>query len=332
MRFLIFGAGAIGSYLGGSLLLQQHEVVFIERAQEAQILRQQGLRMQIGQKTHHIPNPSIVTSIQEAIEREEYDTALFALKAYDTQSALKEMAAFTEYLPPLLCLQNGVENEAALAQILGAENVIAGTVTSSIGRKGVGDIILERERGLGIAAGHKISQNLVNTFLASGIKAQLYVNALAMKWSKMLTNLLANASSAIYNLSPREILADKELYFQEVKQIREALQVMAAQNIPVVNLPSTPVKLLAWLMEKVPPTLSQPLAQQFIGKGRGNKMPSFHIDLHSGRGKSEVSYLNGAVVRFGEQFGIPTPVNRFFNYTLLSLTQRDIPLEKYWKN
>jgi 2-dehydropantoate 2-reductase len=66
-----------------------------------------------------------------------------------------------------------------------------------------------------------------------------------------------------------------------------------------------------------------------VGGGRGGKMPSFHIDLHSGRGKSEVEYLNGAVVRAGEQTGIATPVNRVLTDTLLQLTARNIPLEAF---
>lgn len=36
-------------------------------------------------------------------------------------------------------------------------------------------------------------------------------------------------------------------------------------------------------------------------------MPSFHIDLHGGRGRTEVDYINGAVVRYGEHTGVPTP-------------------------
>lgn len=48
-------------------------------------------------------------------------------------------------------------------------------------------------------------------------------------------------------------------------------------------------------------------------------MPSLHIDLHGGRGKTEVDYLNGAVVRFGLRLGVPTPINRVLNETLLAL-------------
>jgi 2-dehydropantoate 2-reductase len=69
--------------------------------------------------------------------------------------------------------------------------------------------------------------------------------------------------------------------------------------------------------------------QKAVGAGRGGKMPSFHIDLYSGRGQSEVGYLNGAVVRHGERAGVPTPVNRLLTDTLLALTRGDVPLETY---
>ena len=58
-------------------------------------------------------------------------------------------------------------------------------------------------------------------------------------------------------------------------------------------------------------------------------MPSFHIDLYSGRGKSEVEYLHGAVVSAGEKFNVPTPVNKVLTETLLALTNKEIPLEEF---
>jgi 2-dehydropantoate 2-reductase len=150
-----------------------------------------------------------------------------------------------------------------------------------------------------------------------------------MKWSKMLTNLLVNAIPAIMNLTPSEVLTHPGLYRLEMLQIREALQVMKAQSIPVVDLPKGPVRLLALAAERLPLRLSQPLVQRVAGRGRGQKMPSLHIDLRSGRGKSEVAYLNGAVARFGEKLGVPTPVNQRLNETVLAMTEGKLPLDSY---
>ena len=150
-----------------------------------------------------------------------------------------------------------------------------------------------------------------------------------MKWSKMLTNLVANATSAILDMSPAEIFAHHGLYRLEIGQMREALQVMAAEGIKVVDLPGTPVRLLAFAVKHLPLTLSRPLLGKAIGGGRGGKMPSFHIDLHAGRGKSEVDFLNGAVVQAGERTNIPTPVNNLLYEKLRALTRGDIPLDHY---
>ncbi|HBA91453.1 MAG TPA: hypothetical protein DCZ08_06775 [Anaerolineaceae bacterium] len=53
--------------------------------------------------------------------------------------------------------------------------------------------------------------------------------------------------------------------------------------------------------------------------------------MHGGNQRSEVGYLNGAVVRYGERMGVPTPVNRFLTETLLSLTAREIPISTFEK-
>ena len=151
-----------------------------------------------------------------------------------------------------------------------------------------------------------------------------------MKWSKMLTNLLANPASAILDMSAAEIYAHKDLYKLEIDMLRECLAVMQAQGIDVVDLPGTPVKALAFAT-KLPLWLSKPLLGHAAGTGRGDKMPSFHIDLHSGRGKSEVDFLHGAVVRAGEKSGVSTPVNKILTDTLLALTSGEITLEKYAK-
>ena len=58
-------------------------------------------------------------------------------------------------------------------------------------------------------------------------------------------------------------------------------------------------------------------------------MPSFHIDLHSGRGKSEVEYLHGEVVRAGKKCNVPTPVNKVLTEILMALTKKEIPLEEF---
>jgi 2-dehydropantoate 2-reductase len=182
---------------------------------------------------------------------------------------------------------------------------------------------------MGIASGHNLSGSIVSALSESRLNARLYSSALGMKWSKLMTNLLVNASSAILDMTPPDILADLSLYAVEIAQLREAIQVIHALKLPVVDLPGTPTRILAWTASHLPLRLSGLLLSGILGRGRGQKMPSFHIDLHSGLGLSEVDFLNGAVVRFGERLGVPTPINRWLNQTMLDLTRGSLPLDEY---
>jgi 2-dehydropantoate 2-reductase len=334
MRFLIFGAGAIGTYIGGSLALAGNQVVFVEKPEVAAELRQRGLSLNVGGLLHTVDEPLVEGTLDHALTRGPFDLAVLAVKSYDTMSALAGWQPYLKELPTVLCLQNGVENEAVIAAQLGEDRVLAGTVTSAVSRQAAGEITLERFRGVGVAGGNSDTANqlvrkVILEFNHTGLNACYYPQAADMKWSKMLTNLLANATSAIVNITPAEVFSHPGLFRLEMRQLKEALQVMAARGIRVVNLPGTPVSLLAWAVRDLPSRLARSLISRSVGRGRGNKMPSFYLDLHAGRCMNEVAYLNGAVVRFGAELGVPTPVNALLTETLLALARKEVDASRY---
>lgn len=332
LRILCLGAGAIGTYVGGSLALEGESLVFVARGSALGEIRRRGLRLDLtldprrrGREATILEPKSIVTveSLQEALQYGPFDAALYTLKSFDTPGAVEEMRPFAADLPPILCLSNGVDNESMLGNVMGPDRIIPGTVTTAVGRRAPGDIILERLRGMGIFSGHPSSARLIGRSNAALLDARGFENAAAMKWSKLLTNLIANPTSAILDLTPSQVLGNPGLYALEVGMLRECLAVMGAQGTPVVDLPGTPVRALAFAA-RLPFWLSKPFLARAAGAGRGGKMPSFHIDLHAGRGKSEVEYLHGAVVRAGKQFGVATPINEFLTETLMALTRGEM--------
>jgi len=111
--------------------------------------------------------------------------------------------------------------------------------------------------------------------------------------------------------------------------LREALKVMDAQGIHPVKLPKVPVSLLTFAVRYLPGFVIRPILVKMVGSGRGAKMPSFHIDLHAGRKRIEVDYLNGAVVRAGQKVGIPTPNNHLLNVTLQDLVNGNQSISDY---
>jgi len=339
LKVLTFGAGAIGTYIGGSLTLAGHQVVFVEQQKVVDDLRQRGMRLDLTLDTRRKTKDAyrldssafvIVASLEEALRYGPFDLALFALKSFDTQTALEGIKPFADKMPPILCLSNGVANEPAIAEALGADKVIYGTVTTAIGRRGAGDVVLEKLRGVGVAKGHPLSEKLNDALDKAFLNSQLFDDAASMKWSKILTNLIANPTSAILDITAGEVFANKSLYKIEIDMLKECLAVMEAQGYEVVDLPGMPVKALAFAT-KLPLWLSRPLLGRAAGAGRGAKMPSFHIDLHAGRGKSEVEYLHGEVVKAGMRHNVPTPVNKVLTETLMALTNKEFLLEEFAK-
>lgn len=331
MRFWFLGAGAIGTYVGGSLAAAGHEVSFSEQPEAAQAILRDGLRITRAGQTQQVRNIRVFTSAAATLQAGSYDVAVFALKSFDTAAATAELVATGLPLPAVLSMQNGVDNEPLIAQALGADKVITGTVTTAVGKPGVGQVVEEKRRGIGIATDHPLATQVVAAMNQADLNAVAYADGPSMKWSKLLTNLTGNATSAILDLPVSAIFADPELYEVELAVLRECLAVMRGLGLSVVDLPGTPTRALA-LATRLPRFIAQPVLTRALGSGRGDKMPSFHIDLHSGRGASEVDYLNGAVVRHGRECGVPAPVNQVLTETLLALTSGEADIEKFRHN
>ena len=330
MNFLILGAGAIGIYIGGRLAEAGHGVTFIARPAAAEALRA-GVRLKFKDEEKTVREISVCTSPAQALaaQRGSYDVLVFALKSFDTATALSELCAVTTTPPPLLCLQNGVDNEPEIARMFGAEHVIAGTVTTAVSLVRAGEIVVERERGVGIALGHALSLPLAEALAGAGFKTRTYPAAGPMKWSKLFANLIGNATSAILDLSTAELFADPRLFAVERAMLLECLAVMRALKQDVVDLPGIPTRLLAFALAGLPPFLARPLVRRGVSAGRGAKMPSFHVDLHARQRQTEVHWLNGAVVRHGAQVGVPTPVNQILTETLEALSEGHLSKEDF---
>ena len=309
LNVICFGMGAIGTYIGGSLVASGANVVFIEKEEYIPDVEKKGIHLLLGKNDIRLPKVTVTSNVSDALAMVDADVALLAVKSFDTPAVLESISGFEMNFPPILCLQNGVENEAMIARRLGEDRVIAGTITSAVGRSGLGDIRLEKLRGVGIEKGHPLSATLIDWFNLAGLKAKGYRRRADMKWSKMLTNLLANATSATLNWTPAQVYSNPITWKIELEQIREALAVMKAMRVHLTDLPGTPSVALMTLLKTLPGGISQRLIGLPLAKGRGAKMPSFHIDLYADKKISEVTYLNGAVVRFAEKMNLQAPVN-----------------------
>ena len=319
LNVLVFGSGAIGTLLGAHLAQAGQRVTFVVRPAAVDLLRAQGLTVQHKSYTIHVAQPTLAADPALALAQQRFDCVLLAVKSYDTETAALQLLAAGSSVPPVVCLQNGVDNEALLQMHFGSSSVIAGTVTTAATQTAPGSVSVERIRGVGLAAGSPLAKRLAAALQTTEMRVQLYADARAMKWSKLLTNMLGNATSAICDLAPSAVFAHAGLYRAEIEALRETLGVMRKLNTPVVNLPGMRVRLLATAIALLPAAWYHAFLARQVGSGRGGKLPSLHNDLSAGRTRSEVGWLNGAVQRHARGCGANAPINNQLNMILTEL-------------
>jgi 2-dehydropantoate 2-reductase len=310
MNILVIGAGAIGGYFGGRLA-DQHDVTLIDRARLVEIIRSRGLRI-IEPEAEHTPrNITAVESITAAFERTaHFDLALFCVKTYDTRGAIDPARPYADRIDHVLSLQNGVTSEDVLGEAFGRDKIIAGTFLNPVSVPEPGVVRLEKRKGgIGIAPLGPSPDAIVEALRTIGLPVHVYADYRSMKWSKLLLNLIGNATSAILDLNTTEAFADRRVFAIEIAALREAVAVMDALSIKPVSLPGYPVPLLVFALRYLPLPLLQMVMKRMARSGRGNKLPSLLMDLTYGRTQSEIDALNGAVARAGEAIGMQTPVN-----------------------
>jgi 2-dehydropantoate 2-reductase len=306
-RVAVLGAGAVGTLLGGLLASSGADVVLLD----PRVALDAGDEIVI----HGPDGRSIAARIGRAVATGELtaapDLAVLAVKTFDLAGALDDLRAWPA--TRVLTIQNGVGAEDLVAAARPGVGHVAGSLTAPVERTGPHEVRWRGRGGIGLApvAGPvgDLVDELVAAFTAAGLPARRLADARAMKWSKLVANLVANALSALADRDPGEVYANPALFDLERRQLLEALAVMRAQGIGVVALPGANVPLLA-LGVRLPAPLSRRILARVVGGARGGKTPSLRFHLRGGApGPSEVAWLNGAVARAGAAHGVPTPVN-----------------------
>lgn len=161
-------------------------------------------------------------------------------------------------------------------------------------------------------------RDCIATLVGSGCGVSV-AEGRALKWSKLLLNLAGNASGAILDLPPAQLFADARMFRFEMAMLREAVRVMDASSIRGVTLPGAPAASLAWALRWLPEFALRLVLRRRLSAARGDKRPSVLVELANHTGRSEVAWLNGAVVEAGARLGIPTPVNERLTSVLSAL-------------
>lgn len=320
MRILVVGAGAVGSFLGATLAAAGADVTLVDRRPAVPTAVAPGIAqpgsgagmpaLLVVEGDGARPAVTVRRIAEVADLAQGPDLALVAVKMFDLVPALESLDAWPSM--PVLTVQNGVGAEKAAGRMRSGP-VLAGSLTTAVEPAGEGRVRRLRRGGIGLAVAsgeaRPIVERLVGLFAAGGLPSRSYEDAPAMKWSKLLGNLVANATSAILDLEPAAIYADARLFAIERAQVLETLRVMAALGRSPIALQGADARLIA-LAFRLPPRLGRFGMGRAVRGARGGKWPSLALHVQAGWGlPTEAPWLNGGVAGAGSQLGVAAPVN-----------------------
>ena len=116
MRFVIFGAGAIGGVVGARLHQSGHAVTLIARGAHLDAIRRDGLTLVTPVERVVLPIPAV--GEPGGVDWTGDEVVLLATKSQDTLAALTALRDAAGSAVPVVCLQNGVENERVALRLM----------------------------------------------------------------------------------------------------------------------------------------------------------------------------------------------------------------------
>jgi len=138
MRTLVLGAGGIGGYFGGRLLEAGRDVTFLVRPRRAEAMAASGLRIRCRRGDAFVPAPPTV--LAGAIQAP-FDLILLCCKAYDLDSAMRDIAPAVGPQTVILPMLNGMRHLDPLDERFGAERVLGGFCLISVALEPSGEVV-----------------------------------------------------------------------------------------------------------------------------------------------------------------------------------------------
>jgi 2-dehydropantoate 2-reductase len=308
VRVLIVGAGAIGCLLGARLSLAGHDITLVGRQVLADAVGANGLVLRDTAGFETVTQVKVWTSVTAAAGPA-YDLIAITVKAYDTALVVEQIGE-VGLEAPLVTFQNGVGNEELLVTRFGPGRVISAAIDTPASVPQPGLVQVHRAAyhiGAASVGGTDLAA-FRSAFHSAGFEITTYHDYRGLKWTKLLMNQLANASSAILNWTPRQVMGHPGMAQLEARAWQETLSVMRCAGISAVQLGGYPFPMITPIALRLPPWLLAKALAQFVAGGRGTKMPSLQLALAGGK-RSEVDWINGAVIAEGQRRGISTPAN-----------------------
>lgn len=280
MNIIILGAGAIGS-LYGAKLSKINNVTLVARESHATKINKNGLKVTgIENKTYKLKATTKIAEIKNGT------IILLTTKVYDSKNAVENIKNLIKKDTVILCLQNGLYSENVVKDVVGGRCLVLRAVTNFGAAYLEPGVIQYNSCSYTAIEKSPRSKFIAENFKKCGLNGYASDNIKSDIWKKLILNCVLNPVTAILRIENRGI-ADKMLNPLKKLIVNECLQVAKKDGITFdFNF-----------VEEIDEAIK-----------KSKNISSMQQDLIKGK-KTEIEYLNGAVVKLGKKHGLKCPVN-----------------------
>jgi 2-dehydropantoate 2-reductase len=311
MRYVIYGAGAIGGVIAANLARAGLDVLVIARGPHLEAIQADGLH-------YASPNEELMLRLQAVGDPAEIDwtandAALMCMKTQDAEPALDALYAAAGAALPVLCCQNGVANERMALRRF--ESVYAVVVMLPAAHLEPGSVVAQSKAAPGLLdlgcypeGTDEFCRAVAKDLEAAGFSAQANPRVMRFKYAKLLMNL-GNALQATCRAGEagRKIIRCAR---------EEALHCFDAANIDCASNQEFAER-RADLIQPAPV------------KGSMRRGGSSWQSLARQSGSIEADYLNGEIALLGRLHGVATPVNAVLQQVANEVARAGDPPESF---
>jgi len=293
----VAGAGAIGCFVGGRLAAEGRRVALLVRPRVKTEIERFGLHLTDFRGSEQRLAAGQLALSEDASIFHNAGVVLVTVKSAATAEVADLIAQHAPRDAVVVSLQNGVGNVAVLRERAAGRRVLAGMVpfNGRFHRSSSGDIALEQD-----------AANTAAALSVPGLVMRANREIDGVQWGKLIINL-NNALSALSDMPLRAQLASREWRKLFADQMAEGLAALKAGGIrPVSSMPIPP----GWTPTLL--RLPDPIFNAILGRTMKidpEARSSMWQDLKQGR-KTEIDYLQGAIIALGERHGVDVPLSR----------------------
>jgi len=290
MKITIVGPGAIGSLFGLSLMKTREDVHFLDHNQKrVQKLKKDGIKIEGVSGNQH----ANIQITDDPGQIGSSDLVVVCVKSYDTEEAIKRSKPLIGEGTMVMSLQNGIGNIQILEDEVGEEKVIGGITNQGANVKDWGHIIHAGRADTIIGKRDKKVlgpiRDVAKLFNKAGFPTKISKDIDGIIWSKLIINVGINALTALTRLNNGRLLDYDGTRSIMKKLVSEAVKIAKRKRVKLIY--DDPI-------QKV----------ELVCRATAKSVSSMLQDIKN-RKKTEIDFINGAIVRQGANYNISTPAN-----------------------